>query len=51
MDPDDYIKKISEELIESNVVDPYQFQFEHYLSIADLNNADISIFQLILSKM
>lgn len=56
LDPDDYIKKYGNEayleLLETNVSDPYSYQFDHYLSLADLNNAnDIEKFQSNITKM
>ncbi|HKL95628.1 MAG TPA: DNA primase [Haploplasma sp.] len=56
LDPDDYIKQFGsdsyEKLLNESTFEPYQFQYEHYLEITDLTNAnDISILQKNVSKM
>lgn len=56
MDPDDFIGKFGKdkylELLNTNIVDPYTYQFDYYLSITNLNDAnDITVFQKNVSRM
>lgn len=56
MDPDDYVKKHGfdayQELLKTNVKDPYQFQFDYYQNITDFNNSnDIMLLEKNIGKM